>query len=770
MRHPAQRNDAWRIIGPGGGGTMIDPTISPHDPNRVCLFCDMTGAYITEDGGDSWRMFCLRNWVTGFAYDPSDANVIYTANAALWRSDDAGHTWRMAWPDPDRSTEHMRSDHADYCISSDDPGYPSLDCKIVAVAVDPADPARLYITLQQQAGPLRLMRSDDTGRTWTPLAELPRQRLFAIWIQSESRAVYVVGAQGVLRGKNGRWQSLAPPVASGMRSASVGCPPGSDLPAIYATVDDGVCVSTDGGETWHRAGTPPQVTDPAQPRWRAVACCATDPSIAYLGIDSVPLGPGRDNLLGGILKTTDGGRSWAWVLREQNHPADNMDVSWIEGRSPHGSPNILFVGPSSLGIAPTDPDTCFAADLFRTYRTTDGGAAWQQVNSVRVGDDRWTTTGLDVTTCYGVHFDPFDPQHIFITYTDIGLFHSHDGGASWTGASVGVPNRWRNTTYWLAFDPDVRNRLWGAFAQHHDLPRPKMWTRRERINYEGGVALSLDGGRHWSVCPGLPQTAATHILLDPSSPADARTLYICAYGIGVYKSTDGGMSWHLKNNGIEGDEPFAWRITRAEDGALYLVVARRSDFGRIGDQDDGALYKSTDGAETWAKMKLPQGVNGPVGLTLDPEDNRRMYLAAWCLMPPGTVSQSGAADTGRASTGNRSGANSGGGVYLSEDGGDSWRCVLDDDQHVYDVTVDPRDPNVLYCCGFESAAWRSADRGRTWQRLRGYNFHWGHRVIPDPADPDKVYITTYGGSVWHGPATGDPDAPEDDVTRLPHQP
>ena len=35
---------------------------------------------------------------------------------------------------------------------------------------------------------------------------------------------------------------------------------------------------------------------------------------------------------------------------------------------------------------------------------------------------------------------------------------------------------------------------------------------------------------------------------------------------------------------------------------------------------------------------------------------------------------------------------------------------------------------------------------------RGYNFKWGHRVIPDPADAAKIYITTFGGSVWHGPA------------------
>src|SRR5207244_11742520 len=91
----------------------------------------------------------------------------------------------------------------------------------------------------------------------------------------------------------------------------------------------------------------------------------------------------------------------------------------------------------------------------------------------------------------------------------------------------------------------------------------------------------------------------------------------------------------------------------------------------------------------------------------------------------------------------------------------TWTSVLPDAQHVYDVTVDPRDPAVLYACGFDQAAFRSADRGLTWSRLRGFNFKWGHRVVPDLADPGKVYVTTFGGSVWHGPALGDPSAPED---------
>ena len=265
------------------------------------------------------------------------------------------------------------------------------------------------------------------------------------------------------------------------------------------------------------------------------------------------------------------------------------------------------------------------------------------------------------------------------------------------------------------------------------------------------MATSTDGGETWNVTvEGMPETAVTHILLDPASRVGSRTLYACGFGRGVYKSTDNGKSWTLKNTGIDEKQPFAWRITRADNGTLYLVVSRRAEAGYKADAEDGAIYKSTDGAEHWVKMKLPEGVNGPNGLTLDPKDNRRMYLSAWGVQLPDAVR--------------------GGGVYLSTDAGATWRNVFNASQHVYDVTVDPRNPNIVYNSGFETGAYRSADRGATWKRIRGFNFKWGHRVIPDPVDPARIYVTTFGGSVWHGPALGDPKAVEDIITPVPVAP
>ena len=340
-----------------------------------------------------------------------------------------------------------------------------------------------------------------------------------------------------------------------------------------------------------------------------------------------------------------------------------------------------------------------------------------------------------MTTTYGYLFDPFDLRRRFIATTDIGLFRSEDDGRSWTRSVDGVPHKWANTTYWLAFDPGVQGKVWGAMSEVHDLPRPKMWRRTDTATYQGGICVSLDGGRTWKPSnQGMPETAPTHILLDSSSPVGKRVLWVAAMGRGVYKSTDDGVTWTLKNNGIGQKLPLAWRLARAADGTLYVVIARRSDDGSIGTAGDGALYKSTDGAESWSTVNLPAGTNGPNGLAIDPHDPQRLYLAAW----------------GRAA-----GMNGvGGGIYLSSDGGRTWKSVFYGDQHVYDVTIDPRNANILFASGFESSAWRSDDRGEHWTRIPGYNFKWGHRVSPDPTDPSVIFISTFGGGVWHGPPEG----------------
>lgn len=715
----AERPGNFRVIGPGGGGAMFNPTISPHDVNTVLISCDMTGSYITHDGGRTWRMFNLRGVVNFFVFDPRDPKTMYAHATGLWRSTNGGETWNLVAPTPSTVRGvRMNSDHADEVIlvSSDPVG------EIYAMAIDPGDSGILYVAAGNRESP-SLFLSRDAGKTWQKQAELT-STVRRMWVDPHSpddaRRLFAGGAKAlsVVTGSDVKSLPLPAPstdLALGFGSAA--------QTVVYMTSKKGAFISTDSGANWHQSALPGSGA-----QVRAIATSLHHPEIAYLSYSDLTL-DGKIWL--GVAKTENSGANWKLVWRESSAPANNVHDNWITSRF-----GITWgENPLNMTVADQDPNLAYGTDLGRTMRTTDGGATWDGMYSRKVNDKGWTTVGLDVTTTYGVHFDPFDVNRLFITYTDIGAFRSEDGGASWTSATLGVPEKWTNTTYWMVFDPKVRGRAWSVNSGTHDLPRPKMWRHTVVSTYKGGVCRSNDSGKTWVKSnAGMEETAATHILLDPTSPVEARVLYVSGFGRGIYKSVDGGRTWNLKNQGITQTEPFAWRLSRSPNGTLYVLLARRSEDGSIGNPGDGALYRSIDGAEHWEPIALPSGVNAPNGLAVDPDSPDRLYLAGWAR----AIGQHG----------------EGGGIYLSENGGRGWRLVLDQDQHVYDVTIDPVDPKILYAAGFESSVWRSADRGLHWSRISGFNFKWAHRVIPDPRDPDQIYVTTFGGSVWHGSVNG----------------
>lgn len=764
--------DRVTILGPGGGGAQYIPTISPHDPNLVFVRCDMTGAYVTEDGGRNWRLFNLRTVVQDFEFDPLRPGVVYAANSGLYRSQDRGRTWHLLYPRPeDVVREAMEGDHASHRFVTRD-GMP--DAQIQKVRVDPVQPGRLYIALgpaREGDAAVRLLVSEDDGATWRLLGTVPGRRALAMfpgsWVQRPGElAVFTESAAARLGAVAG-----SPPVtlpAEGLAAVEGGN--GAEGPILYALPDSGrrgredsagetVFRSRDFGRSWEpalgnlhadvqAAGRPP--------RFQALAVSEQHPETAYLSAAAFwILENGLPQRHSGILKTASAGDRWEWVLSIAGGQvlSSNFRGGWLHRQLG------WFSSPTHLGVGPRHPEVVYGTDSGRTFKSSDGGATWEQLISRDFADGSATTRGLDVTTTYGVHFDPFDPKHIMITYTDIGLFHSFDGGRTWQHAIAGIPRQWRNTCYWLEFDPAVRGRIWSVWSNVHDLPRPKMFRSGNLVNgnQKGGVAVSGDGGRWWELLntgvlgpDGLhrdgmrPGAVPTHLVLDPQSPVEARTLYVADFGYGVWKTVDGGRTWQLKRDGIDPSNLNCWRLVRLPDGSLLLLVARGGLEG--GQVIPGALYRSDDGAETWRPVRLPSGVTAPNDLVIDPVQPRRWYLSCWPLF-----------EGGRAV---------GGGLYRTEDAGANWERLLPEGLHVYASALDPAEPGVVYAGTFNSMLLRSDDGGRTWRRLGGYGFKWAHRPVPDPWHPGMLYLTTFGGSVYYGPSRG-VELPFEDIVNLP---
>ena len=762
----------WEKLGPGGGGAVFIPTFSYKSADNFLLCCDMTGTYLTHDGGSSYQQINLAGGASSYAWDPSDSNIVYIGSAWLNRSQDGGTNWERIFPSKEEITgEQFIGDHADYSIKTTETSlYDNESGRIGAIRADPLKPGFVYFSMGRH-----FYYPDNFATKWKRESlEQPVNFIYAgksvsedeVYIFTESSVVIFNKISHTIRTKN------LPGQMSPSFSFTGGTDAGNGKVIFYALHHDTsqeiqgefghseVWISEDLGDTWKR------ITDPAvtnnragiKPSYSMIACAESDAGQAYLITNRYEEKSSNNNFIYwyGALKTRDAGKSWNWVWKggggsgqyavKDGKGVSNLKDAWAE--KAFGGEYIRLM---DVGVAPHDGNIAIVTDWYRTMKTTDGGKSWNEIYSIAQPDGSYISRGLDVTTAYGVHFDPFDSNHIAISYTDIGYHHSFNGGKSWTRSTEGVPSEWINTCYWIAFDPAVKGKIWSSWSLLHDFPRGKM-TRNPKWKEigKGGVCISTDGGKTWQ-----PQTEgmgfdspATSIIIDPESEPGNRTLYVTVYGKGVFKSTDDGKTWMPKNSGIEANK-CAFELTLTAKGVLFLTVSATPMHknGKKGREFySGAVYRSKDGAETWTKLNVADGPLFPNGIDFDRQNPDHLYLGCWAAIE---LSDLVGGDVAR-TTGQNELIAMPGGIFMSEDGGDTWKSIFDKKQYVYDVTCDPYHPGRLYCNTFNQAAFRSDDYGKSWKKIKGYDFRWGQRIVVDQNDPEKVYITTFGSSVWHG--------------------
>ena len=264
-----------------------------------------------------------------------------------------------------KTVEHQNG--GGYSLTSNDRNY-ITGLSIHQIVVDSNE---VHIAFADpQNGGTTLLASRDGGASFLHEDTYPRDKVLLLVYRNGNRLA--IGEQGAYPGRAiSAWRIAMP----GEKIAHAGAGEADGKIYAYATTVKGdVFVSEDNGVSWQMK-TPALGQQSGQ--FGAIAAASGNGRIAYIGFRGLKLGEGPENIYNGIAKTLDAGKSWFIVFRESTRTASNLDVSWIEERAVgtdwDGYKSIIFDAPYSLGVAPGNPDIRYATDLFRTYRTQDGG-------------------------------------------------------------------------------------------------------------------------------------------------------------------------------------------------------------------------------------------------------------------------------------------------------------------------------------------------------------------------------------------------------------
>ena len=281
-------------------------------------------------------------------------------------------------------------------------------------------------------------------------------------------------------------------------------------------------------------------------------------------------------------------------------------------------------------------------------------------------------------------------------------------------------------------------------------------------NVRGGIYKTTDGGNNWNPVFDTQSTLTIgYITLDPQDPntvwvgtGDPNIPGSAATGDGIYKSTDGGLTWTHK--GLSAQRVISKIIVHPTDSNTVYAATMGIPMER---NNDRGLYKTTDGGNSWSQILFISNDAGVTDLMMDPTNSQILYAAGWNRIRTNQESLiSGPAAK----------------VYKSIDGGQNW-TVLTGGLPQYNssrigLAMSAQNPNTIFAMYVDTnltyaGTYKSTNGGTTWTLLPlnsllqagamgGFGWYFG-KIVVNPWDEDEMhvgavdlYVTGDGGTTW----------------------
>lgn len=291
----------------------------------------------------------------------------------------------------------------------------------------------------------------------------------------------------------------------------------------------------------------------------------------------------------------------------------------------------------------------------------------------------------------------------------------------------------------------------------------------------GGIFKTTDNGVNWNpVFDDQPWLSISCITLQPGNPdviyagtGDKNISGIPFVGDGIYKSTDGGVTWN--HSGLTSSRIISEVVVDPTNTNIVYAAAMGTPF--IKDNNRG-VYKSVDGGATWTQSLFVNDSTGAIDIIINPQNPQILYAATWNRIRNNQRSLVYGPDAG---------------IYKSIDGGATWQLLggglPTGDISRIGITMSGTNPNKLWAVYVDNTLdiqgiYTTSDGGLNWTPVNnpgfgimgGFGWYFG-RIEVNPVNDNElwlcavdIYKSTDGGNTWNSSGGfGSPHADKHDI-------